>query len=98
MMVRIRMRFATHSIGLAVLLALILGHASIAVHAAAHGSGETAECDLCIAHGDASETLEAYQEHGVPPVVDTQVFPTAMVLHTSRPLMSVQPRGPPAIH
>ena len=91
------MRFATHSIGLAVLLALILGHASIAVHAAAHGSGETTECDLCIAYGDASETLDAHHELGVPPVVDTYIFPTTMVTHASRPAMSVQPRGPPSI-
>ena len=92
------MRFATHSIGLAVLLALTLGHASIAVHAAAHGSGEAMDCDLCIAYGDASETLDAHHEHGVSPVVDTHVIPTIMAVHASRPAMSAQPRGPPSIH
>jgi len=97
MLVRNRMRFATHSIGLAILLALFLGHASIAVHAAAHESGEMAECDLCIANGDASETLDTYQEHGVPPVVDTNVLLVGMVWHTPRPVTTVRQRGPPVV-
>ena len=92
------MRFATHSIGLAILLALFLGHASIAVHAAAHEPGEMTECDLCITYGDASETLDAYQEHGVPPVADTHVLLVDMVWQTPRPVTSVYPRGPPSIH
>jgi len=91
------MRFATHSIGLAILLALFLGHASIAVHAAAHESGEMAECDLCIAYGDASETLDTYQEHDVLPVVDTNVLLVGMVWHTPRPVIIVHQRGPPAV-
>jgi hypothetical protein len=97
MLVRNHMRFTTHSIGLAVLLALVLGHESIAVHAAAHEPGEMTECDLCIAYGDASETLDTYQEHGVPPVVDTNVLLVGMVWHTPRSVTIVHQRGPPAV-
>ena len=98
MLVIVRMRFATHSIGLAIVFALILGHASIAVHAAAHETGETTECKLCIAYGDASETLNSHQEHGVPPVADTHVLLVGMVWLTPRPLSIIRQRGPPAIH
>ena len=92
------MRFATHSIGLAILLALFLGHASIAVHAAAHEPGEMTECDLCIAYGDASETLDTYQEHGVPPVADMHILLVDMVWQAPRPVTYFHPRGPPSIH
>jgi hypothetical protein len=92
------MRFATHSIGLAILLALILGHASVAVHAAAHETGDLSECKLCIAYGDASETLDSFQEHGVPPVVDTHVLLVGTIWQTPRPRSIFHQRGPPVIH
>ena len=92
------MRFATHNIALSVLLALVLGHASIAVHAAAHDSGDIAECDLCIAYGDASETLDSCQEHGVPTESDTHALPVGRVWQSPQPVFSARQRGPPAIH
>lgn len=92
------MRFTTHSISLAILLALLVGHASVAVHAATHGSGDTAECELCITYNDSSDALDARHEHGVLPVLDSRVLSAASVWHAPQLATSVHQRGPPVIH
>lgn len=92
------MRLAAHNIGLAVLLALLIGHASVAVHAATHESADASDCDLCITYNDSSEALDAHHEHGVRPVLDTQDFLSVKDWHAPGLATSVRQRGPPSIH
>jgi len=92
------MRFISHSIGLAVLLALLIGHASVAVHAATHASGDTAECDLCITYNDSSKALDTHHDHGVAPVAEARTSPAGSSWDAPRPASLIRSRGPPAIH
>ena len=48
------MPLATRQLCLTVLLALLVGHASYAVHAASHDGVDSAECQLCISYGSVS--------------------------------------------
>jgi hypothetical protein len=91
------MRFAACNIGLTVLLVLLIGHASVAVHAASHESADTSECDLCITYSDSSEALDAHHEYRVRPVLDTQDFLSVTDWHAPGPATSVRQRGPPSI-
>jgi hypothetical protein len=92
------MRFTSHSISLTILLALLVGHASVAVHAATHESADASECDLCITYNDSSEALATQQEQGVLPSADIRILPTGAVTHPLRPTMSFHQRGPPLVH
>lgn len=39
------------------LLGLLVGHATLAIHAASHPLADAAECELCISYGDATLAL-----------------------------------------
>ena len=92
------MRFTSHSIGLAFLLALLVGHASVAVHAATHESADVAECDLCITYNDSSVAPATYHNHNIEPVVESHALPIGLDWYAPRPATSVRQRGPPSIH
>ena len=85
----------TRHLCLTVLLALLVGHASFAVHAASHDLVEVAECQLCMSYGDTSEALGYEPELGVPPVQDIRIGGAEDHLHASRVADFVRPRGPP---
>ena len=55
---------------LAVLMALLIGHFGMAVHASTHAIGEASDCELCLSYNDSSEALTALPEHGVAPGKD----------------------------
>ena len=59
------MTHARKHLGLAVLLALLIGHFGMAVHVTTHAIGEVSKCDLCLSYNDASEALTALPEPGV---------------------------------
>ena len=91
------MRFDTTHIGLAVLLALVLGYASVSVHVATHIADDATECRLCLSYGDASESIEQWHGHGVPAGVDTAT-PTAKVAFQPRTVLKFnRQRAPPLI-
>jgi hypothetical protein len=92
------MRFTRHSIGLAVLLALLIGHVSVAVHAATHASGDTAECDLCITYNDSSEALATHHDHDLAWAVEAHASPLGEDWHGPGLTTSIHQRGPPSIH
>ncbi len=89
------MRTVTRHLCLTVLLALLVGHASFAVHAASHDIGDVAECQLCMSYGDASQALGYASEPGVPPAQDTWACGEDTGPHVSRLADLVWPRGPP---
>ena len=62
------MTLAHKHLSLAILMALLIGHFGMAVHATTHAIGEASECELCLSYNDSSETLSSLPEHGVTPV------------------------------
>lgn len=89
------MHNATRHLCLAVLLALLIGHASFAVHAASHVVEDTAECELCISYGDSSEALAGESEHGVPEVAAALTRSGTAAVAPARDVVPFQQRGPP---
>ena len=61
------MTLVTRHVCLAILMALLIGHFGMAVHASTHAIGEASDCELCLSYNDSSETLTAFPEHGVAP-------------------------------
>jgi hypothetical protein len=92
------MRFAAQNTCLAVLLALLVGLTSVAVHSATHVPGDATQCGFCIAYGDSSDTVEVRHDFGIPPVVDTNVLPLDIVWRATPLTTSIHQRGPPSIH
>ena len=62
------MTLAHRHLSLAILMALLIGHFGMAVHATTHTVGETSECELCLSYNDSSEALTSLPEQGVVPV------------------------------
>lgn len=61
------MRTAARHVVLLAILALPIGHASLAVHAASHPLAEAADCELCMSYGDVSPADTAVAESGDAP-------------------------------
>lgn len=89
------MRAATPHLVLALLIALLIGHASVAVHAASHVASDFAECKLCISYGDSSEALDSVPEQGVRAVLAEPVTLAASAATFSRRILPYFQRGPP---
>ena len=87
---------ATRHLGLIVILALLVGHASFAVHAASHDLVEVAECELCISHGYTTGAVDTGTEQCLAPVEDVPAGPGIDGGMASRQLHLVRPRGPPS--
>ncbi|MBT8108174.1 MAG: hypothetical protein KJP17_08070 [Gammaproteobacteria bacterium] len=85
----------TRHLGLIVILVLVVGHTSFAVHAASHDVVDIAECQICISYGDTSAAL------GGESACDVPAMPAAGVgAADEHPLlpcdaMDVRQRGPP---
>ena len=68
MVINSHMTLAHKHLCLAILMALLIGHFGMAVHATTHAIGEASECELCLSYNDSSEALTALPERGVAPV------------------------------
>ena len=56
---------------LAILLGLLVGHASLVAHAATHDVGDAFKCELCISHGAPAavpDTGSCHEFDALPPV------------------------------
>lgn len=86
---------ATRHLCLTVILALLVGHASYAVHAASHDGFEAADCQLCISYGNASAVAGDVPDKGVLPKRDhfAPLFAGGIPAVSMRG--AVRPRGPP---
>jgi hypothetical protein len=90
------MSTATRHLGLVVILALLVGHASFAVHAAGHDLVDVAECKVCISHGNTIGAVDTDTAQGVAPVQDVLADPGVDDTLTARELHFARPRGPPS--
>ena len=89
------MRAATPHLVLALLIALLIGHASVAVHAASHVASDFAGCELCISYDDSSQALDSVPDQGVRPVLAEPVPLAASTATFSRKTLPYFQRGPP---
>jgi hypothetical protein len=89
------MHIATRHLCLTVLIAVLAGHASFAVHAASHGAVDGLECKLCMSFGHFSEAVASDPKSDLQPVplgrssVDDSDAP---ISHEAAPFLQ---RGPP---
>ena len=81
---------------LAVLMALLIGHFGMAIHATTHAIGDASECELCLSYNDSSEALAALPEQGVAPVREPVVAPVSLVVIEKRGWAPFLQRDPPA--
>ena len=90
------MQIATRHLCLAVLLALLVGHASFAVHATSHGILDVADCNLCISHSDASDALPSEPSQRLRSGRDAYSTVDATKVFEARNRVPFLQRGPPA--
>lgn len=83
---------------LAVLLGLLVGHASFAVHAASHGDTDTSECELCISYGDVAKALTANAAQDLAPADSRAERPSVVLPSTGLDSILERQRGPPLQH
>jgi hypothetical protein len=50
---------ASRKLCLVVLLGLLVGHASIALHTAAHSTSDAGDCEICVSYGNLSKAISA---------------------------------------
>lgn len=80
---------------LALLLALLIGHASVFAHTATHNSGEAADCELCSSYADASKGLADLHVPEIPRPDQQSITPSAFGGHAQRVLPNARQRAPP---
>lgn len=86
---------ATRHLCLTVLLALLVGHASYAVHAASHDGFDAPDCQLCISYGNTFVAPGDAPAKGVAPERDHFAPQYAADVQSVRKGNPVRPRGPP---
>jgi hypothetical protein len=86
---------ATRHICIATLLALLVSHVGIAVHAATHVSGDSGECEYCTAYGDSTHAVDAEHEQSLPQRARGHVSAVPSAPTASRQALPFRPRDPP---
>jgi hypothetical protein len=83
---------------LAVLLGLLIGHVSVAVHAASHGDTGATECELCISYGDVAKALTTDPAQHLAPVAEPAARLPAVAPAGNPDATLERQRGPPLQH
>lgn len=89
------MTLARRHLALAVLMALLIGHFGMAVHATTHTVGEASECELCLSYNDSSEALTVLTQHGVAPVKEAAQLAATREVAVQRGWTPFLQRDPP---
>ena len=89
------MTLAPRHLSLAILMALLIGHFGMAVHASTHAIGEASECEQCLSYNDSSEALTSLPEHGVAPVKEAAESATTPEISARRGWTPFLQRDPP---
>ena len=83
---------------LAILLGILVGHASIAVHAASHDDLDTSECELCISYGDVAKALTSQPAQDLAPAEEFAERLRAAAPRADQDATLERQRGPPVQH
>ena len=92
------MRTAARHVVIIACLGLLVGHASLTVHAASHPLADAADCELCISYGDASLAIPASP---LPADWPEQASGPSFAMGTAPSTAEAVPyfqRGPPSRH
>jgi hypothetical protein len=89
------MRHVSRQFCLVVLLGLLVGHASLAVHTATHVTADSAHCDLCNSYGNASEALPDASGPELPRNAYSHAVVAEVGRVVERTVLSTRQRGPP---
>jgi hypothetical protein len=87
---------ASRKLCLAILLGLLIGHASIALHTASHATSDVGECGLCVSYGHLSKAVSAHPGHALSfskPAYLAASIPSRVGMPAGVP---ARQRGPPA--
>ena len=85
-------------LSLAILLGILIGHASVAVHAASHGDLDTSDCELCISYGDVAKALTSQPVQDLAPAKECAERVRAAAPRADRDPTLERQRGPPLQH
>ena len=91
------MTFTRRHLCLALLVALLIGHVGIAVHAATHVAGDTADCELCLSFTDTSYVVAEGQDRKFPDVAYRFARTDSDAVPSGRQNAPYHPRGPPLV-
>jgi len=80
---------------LALLVALLIGHVGIAVHAATHVSGDAADCELCSSFSNTAHATADPERHEIPDARHLYALPDPEAASNARSDAPYHPRGPP---
>ena len=86
---------ATRHIRLVILLAVLVSHAGVAVHATTHVSGDSSKCEYCVAYGDSIFATDTVHKQAVPELTPEHVSAILTVPTASRQALPFRPRDPP---
>lgn len=89
------MPFANRYICLGLLLMVLVSHAAVAAHAAAHVPGELSQCQLCISYGASAGAVAADNDQDIPLLAGSDPIQRSNANDHSATIPVVHPRGPP---
>ena len=89
-------RIASRNLCLAVMLGLLVGHDSIALHTAAHATSDSGECIICVSYGELAEAVSAHPIGNLSPSKLTYLLSPARDGVGLAARVPVRQRGPPA--
>lgn len=92
------MTFTRRNLCLALLVALLMGHAGIAVHAATHVSGDATDCELCSSFSNTAHATADPERHAIPDARQLFVLPDPEAAPDARSDAPYYPRGPPLLN
>lgn len=90
------MTIAGRNTCIVILLGLLIGHASVAMHTAAHAMADVADCGICVSYGDLSKAIvDSQARHSIP--TSKPVIATPVLTQAPQPRRAiVRQRSPPA--
>ncbi|RZV36327.1 MAG: hypothetical protein EX272_08795 [Chromatiales bacterium] len=91
------MTFTRRNLCLALLVALLIGHVGIAVHAATHVAGDASDCALCFSFTDTSYAAADGQVREIPDVAYRFSLTDPDAGPSERQDAPYHPRGPPLV-
>ena len=87
---------ASRKLCLAILVGLLVGHASVALHTAAHAGSDGGECGICVSYGGLSKAVSADPAGFLSPSKPAYLPAPTRNGVDLRASVPVRQRGPPA--
>ncbi len=89
------MHLIRRKLAIALLLTFVLSHAAVGVHAAAHVSTDTVDCELCSGFSNAPGVIPEYETAQLPGYTAPFDSDYSAVSIPTQAVAAAYPRGPP---